>query len=234
MTRSERRARGGPVDLDPAGFDLVDRAEAACGRSEELADGAFLLHGFAAAHESALLEEVGRISAAAPFRHMRTPGGHRMSVAMTNCGRVGWVTDLEGYRYAPTDPETGLAWPPLPESVRTLAVEAAEAVDFQGFEPDACLVNRYVPGTRLSLHQDRNERDLKAPVVSVSLGLPAVFLFGGSERSCRPRRVRLVSGDVVVWGGSSRLAFHGVAPLAEGKHPATGSCRINLTVRQAL
>jgi alkylated DNA repair protein (DNA oxidative demethylase) len=165
---------------------------------------------------------------------MVTPGGFRMSVAMTNCGRAGWVTDRTGYRYEPADPMTEIIWPPMPASFRQLAARAAEAAGFADFEPDSCLINRYEPGTRLSLHRDENERDYDAPIVSVSLGLPAIFLFGGNGRGDRARRIRLESGDVVVWGGPARLAYHGVAPLADGDHPLTGPYRINLTLRKAL
>lgn len=176
---------------------------------------------------------VQEITAFAPFRNMTTPGGFRMSVAMTNCGRAGWVTDRRGYRYELVDPMTGRAWPPMPRSFRRLAAAAAEAAGFSCFEPDACLINRYEARTRLSLHRDENERDLTAPIVSVSLGLPAIFLFGGKNRGDRPRRIGLESGDVVVWGGPERLVYHGVAPLAEGDDPLTGRCRINLTLRKA-
>jgi len=157
-----------------------------------------------------------------------------MSVAMTNCGEVGWVTDRNGYRYSPTDPTTGRSWPEMPAIFRRLAADAAAAGGFPGFEPDACLINRYQPGTKLSLHRDEDERDMTAPIVSASLGLPAVFLFGGNKRVDRPRRIKLESGDVVVWGGADRLVYHGVAPLAEGEDPLTGECRINLTFRKAL
>lgn len=201
---------------------------------EPLADGAALLHGFAAADGALLLRAVDDIAASAPFRHMTTPGGYTMSAAMTNCGRAGWVTDRKGYRYTPTDPETGRRWPDLPGVLLGLADRAAAAAGFSGFVPDACLINRYEPGARLSLHQDRNERDFAAPIVSVSLGLPAVFLFGGAQRSDRPRRWRLEHGDVAVWGGPARLAFHGIAPLADGEHVLTGRRRINLTLRKAL
>lgn len=218
----------------PIAFDLVDLAESAGTRMERLADGAVVLRRFASAREPDLLSAVHRVAAAAPFRRMATPGGRPMSVAMTSCGRAGWVTDLQGYRYEPVDPDSGQPWPAMPEPIFTLAVEAAQVAGYREFEPDACLINRYEPQARLSLHQDKDERSLNAPVVSISLGLPATFLFGGSARTERPRRVRLASGDVVVWGGPSRLAFHGVAPLAEGSHPATGACRINLTVRRAL
>jgi alkylated DNA repair protein (DNA oxidative demethylase) len=181
-----------------------------------------------------LVAAVDGITAVAPFRNMVTPGGFRMSVGMTNCGRAGWVTDRKGYRYVPVDPITGMPWPAIPVSFRRLAASAAAAVGYRGFEPDACLINLYEPGTRLSLHRDENERDLTAPIVSVSLGLPAVFLFGGNRRSDRSRRILLESGDVVVWGGPDRLVYHGVAPLAEGDDPLTGNRRINLTLRKAL
>jgi len=203
------------------------------GGAERLAEGATLLRGFAAAEAAALVAAVGTVVADAPFRHMVTPGGYRMSVAMTNCGDAGWVTDRRGYRYDPADPETGRPWPAMPVVFSALATRAAAAGGFPGFAADACLVNRYEPGSRLSLHQDRNERDYAQPIVSVSLGLPATFLFGGLERSDRPRRFRLESGDVVVWGGPSRLVFHGVDTLADGDHPVTGRCRINLTLRKA-
>ena len=201
---------------------------------EPLADGAVLLRGFAEPEAPALMETLRHVLATAPFRHMITPGGHRMSVAMTNCGRAGWVTDRGGYRYDPIDPLTRRPWPSMPAAFRRLAVRAAAAGGFDGFEPDACLINRYEPGARLSLHQDRNERDFAQPIVSVSLGLPAVFLFGGPHRSHRPRRVRLESGDIAVWGGPARLFFHGVEPLDDGDDPLTGHCRINLTFRKAL
>ena len=200
---------------------------------EALAESATILRGFVERQAPALVEAVASVTAAAPFRRMVTPGGYTMSIEMTNCGLLGWVTDRRGYRYVTTDPATGRGWPPLPAIFLDVATSAARAAGFPGFEPDACVVNRYEPGTRLSLHQDRNERDFSAPIVSVSLGLPAVFLFGGPKRQDRPRRVRLEHGDVVVWGGSSRLAFHGVAPLADGEHPLTARYRINLTFRKA-
>ena len=200
---------------------------------EVLSAGAVLLRRFAAAVAATLVREIDQVAAAAPFRHMMTPGGFQMSVAMTNCGRCGWVTDRSGYRYAETDPQSGLAWPPIPPSVAAMAAGAAARAGFAGFAPDACLVNRYAPGARMSLHQDRDERDFTAPIVSVSLGLPAIFLFGGAKRSDRPQRVVLENGDVIVWGGPARMNFHGVAPLADGEHPLTGPCRINLTLRKA-
>ncbi len=203
-------------------------------RIEPLADGAVVLRGFARDRGTQLFGAVQKITAASPFRNMVTPGGFRMSVRMTNCGRVGWVTDRRGYRYDPVDPLTGHPWPAIPVPFSRLAAEAADTAGYPGFEPDACLINLYEPGTRLSLHRDENERDFSAPIASVSLGLPAVFLFGGNSRSDRPQRIRLESGDVVVWGGPLRLVYHGVAQLADGEHPLTGRCRINLTLRKAL
>ena len=201
---------------------------------EGLAPGAVILRRFAAGQAAGLLEAVAAIAAQAPFRHMFTPGGRRLSVAMTNCGRAGWITDRRGYRYEALDPESGQPWPALPEPLLALAGAAAAAAGWPGHVPDACLVNRYQAGARMGLHQDRDEDDLRWPIVSVSLGLPVVFLFGGATRSATVRRARLDHGDVVVWGGESRLAFHGVAPLAAGAHPLAGACRINLTLRRAL
>jgi alkylated DNA repair protein (DNA oxidative demethylase) len=164
---------------------------------------------------------------------MVTPGGYRMSVAMTNCGALGWVTDRTGYRYDPIDPETGRPWPQMPLSFRELAEGAAAIAGYEGFVPDACLINRYEPGARLSLHQDKNEGDFHQPIVSVSLGIPAAFLFGGPRRVDKPERVELTHGDVVVWGGPDRLRYHGVAPLKDRCHPLLGRYRINLTFRKA-
>lgn len=197
-----------------------------------LEPGAVVLGGFAADDAEALLAAVRRVEAAAPFRRMVTPGGWTMSVAMTNCGSVGWVTDRTGYRYDATDPLTGRAWPEMPPVFRDLARRAAEVAGFGGFDPDSCLMNRYEPGSRLSLHQDRNERDMDAPIVSVSLGLPATFLWGGATRGDRPKRVRLTHGDVAVWGGPARLAYHGVDTLRAGDGSA-GALRYNLTFRVA-
>ena len=212
--------------------DLFDSVAEAQPSREEIADGAVLLRGFVKPIESELIEAVRAIVAQSPFRRMTTPGGHLMSVAMTNCGERGWITDHTGYRYDPIDPRTGAPWPAMPPVLCDLARGAAEQGGFQDFAPDACLVNRYEPGTRLSLHQDKDELDYSAPIVSVSLGLPATFLFGGLARNDKPRRFRLVHGDVVVWGGPSRLAYHGVAPLADGEHALLGRKRINLTFRR--
>jgi len=203
------------------------------GHDVALGAGAAVLGGFARACSAELLAAVQVVSGVSAFRCMTVPGGRQMSVAMTNCGEVGWVSDRHGYRYDRIDPETAAAWPTMPPVFRALAVRAAEVAGFPGFAPDACLVNRYEPGARLALHQDRDERDFAAPIVSVSLGLPATFLWGGDARAVRPRRLRLVHGDVVVWGGPARLTFHGVDPLRDGSHRDTGRTRYNLTFRKA-
>lgn len=204
------------------------------GQREELGPGALLLRGRALAAVPALLTGIEGVVAAAPLRRMTTPGGFEMSVAMTNCGEAGWVTDRRGYRYDPLDPLSGKPWPPMPQAFRDLAGAAAAEAGFVGFIPDACLVNRYEPGTRLSLHQDKDEQDHRQPVVSVSLGLPAVFQFGGTKRGDKTLRVPLFHGDVVVWGGPSRLFYHGVPALKDGEHPLLGRRRLNLTLRKAL
>jgi alkylated DNA repair protein (DNA oxidative demethylase) len=201
---------------------------------EPLAEGAKVLRQFAQADATELLAVLAEVTRESPFRFMVTPGGFPMSVAMTNCGTAGWITDRTGYRYGPIDPLTGKHWPAMPLPFATLAPRAAARAGFGRFTPDACLINRYEPGSRLSLHQDRNERDFGAPIVSVSLGLPAVFLFGGDRRADKATRVALSHGDVVVWGGPARLRFHGVLPLKDGDHPLVGRHRINLTLRQAL
>ena len=200
----------------------------------ELAPGALLLRGFASERAAALLREVDAVTQAAPFRHLVTPGGYTMSVAMTNCGHVGWCSDEGGYRYDAIDPMSNQPWPAMPPTFAALAAEAASAAGFSGFAPDACLINRYAPGAKLSLHQDRDERDYGAPIVSVSLGVPATFLFGGTKRSDKVRRVHVEHGDIVVWGGPARLSYHGVLPLLDAQHPLTGALRINLTFRKAL
>jgi DNA oxidative demethylase len=200
---------------------------------ERIANGAYFLRGFALDNVTTLLTEIEHIKTAAPFRHLETPGGFRMSVAMTNCGGVGWVSDRRGYRYTIHDPLRGQPWPPMPSAFSTLAERAAGTAGFEGFKPDACLINLYVPGARLTLHQDKDESDFRAPIVSVSLGLPAVFLFGGNARKDKQRRIALQHGDVVVWGGPARLYHHGVLPLKDGNHSALGRQRLNLTFRRA-
>ncbi|MBS0521796.1 MAG: DNA oxidative demethylase AlkB [Proteobacteria bacterium] len=232
--RRGRRLEGGSSpqvvyvkDLfDLAGADGVDR--------ERIAGGAVLLRGKALAGEAGILAALDRVVAQAPFRHMTTPGGYVMSIAMTSCGEAGWVTDRSGYRYDRRDPGSGQPWPPLPSAFRALAADAAREAGYPDFAPDSCLINRYLPGARLSLHQDKDERDFSQPIVSVSLGLPVVFQFGGARRSDPVRRYPLRHGDVVVWGGESRLFHHGVLTVKEGAHPVLGRQRINLTFRAAL
>jgi len=213
--------------------DLFEAVPDVRSSREAMAEGAVLLRGFARSFESDVIAALRETIAHAPFRRMFTPGGHQMSVAMTNCGNAGWVTDHSGYRYDAMDPNSGQPWPAMSAAFRQLAEQAAADGGFEGFAPDACLINRYEPGARMSLHQDKDERDFAAPIVSVSLGLPATFLFGGPKRADKPRRYRLEHGDVVVWGGPSRLFFHGVAPLADGEHALMGRQRINLTFRKA-
>ena len=202
------------------------------GARTSLAPQACVLHGFALPFVDALLADVAAIEAAAPFRHLVTPGGHVMQVAMTNCGTYGWCSDRRGYRYDRIDPQTGKPWLPLPPTFLQLAADAAREAGFDDYMPDACLINRYAPGTRLSLHQDRDEHDRSSPIVSVSLGLPATFLFGGFARSDKTVRVPLQHGDVVVWGGGDRMRFHGVLPVKPGQHELLGEQRINLTFRK--
>jgi len=201
--------------------------------SEPLAPGAWVLRGFALPAAASLLTALEGIGAAAPFRHLHTPGGFRMSVAMTNCGSLGWVSDRHGYRYQSFDPVSGAPWPPMPEDFMALARAAARAGGFPSFTPDACLINRYEPGARLTLHQDKDERDFSSPIVSMSFGLSATFLFGGIRRSDRQQRIPLRHGDVVVWGGASRLRHHGVLPIKAGRHDLLGPVRVNLTFRRA-
>jgi DNA oxidative demethylase len=212
-------------------FDTLDRTRPL---REEIAEGAVLLRGKALAFAEDILLALDAVAAQAPFRHMVTPGGFVMSVAMTNCGEAGWVTDRGGYRYERRDPQSGRPWPAMPAAFLRLAAAAAAEAGYPGFVPDACLINRYAPGTRLSPHQDRDERDTAHPIVSVSLGLPAIFQFGGVKRTDPLRRYALEHGDVAVWGGPARLCHHGIAALKDGEHPALGRTRINLTLRRAL
>ena len=201
--------------------------------TEPLAEGAVILRRRAREQGEALLAQVALIAQQNPFHHRITPGGHRMSVAMTNCGDLGWSSDARGYQYTGEDNATGRRWPPMPQAFRQLAQACAQEAGFNTFQPDACLINRYEPGAKLSLHQDKDEKDLRQPIVSVSLGLPAVFQFGGFERGDAVQRVLLEHGDVVVWGGPSRLRFHGILPVKAGVHPLAGAFRYNLTFRRA-
>lgn len=194
--------------------------------------GAVLMRGLGRADDVPLLQALESIIAQAPLRHPQTPGGYTMSIQSTRCGSVGWLSEPGGYRYATINPCTGQPWPPIPPCLMDFAIDAAAQAGYPGFVPDSCLINQYLPGNKLGLHQDRDERDLRAPVVSLSLGLPAVFLFGGLQRTGKTQRYRLAHGDVVVWGGPSRLAFHGVLPLAPGDHALLGQRRLNVTFRR--
>lgn len=200
---------------------------------EQIGEESYVLRGYALPWIDHLLPELRRVLAQSPFRKMVTPGGYTMSAALSSCGALGWTTDTRGYRYSPLDPRSQQPWPSMPKALRELAIQAAAAAGFVDFAPDACLINRYVPGARMSLHQDKNERRYNAPVVSVSLGLPAIFLFGGHERTDKPQKLSLFHGDVVVWGGVDRLRFHGVMPIKDGVHTIMGPQRINLTFRTA-
>ena len=202
-------------------------------RSFQLAPGAVLLGGFVLSDEAKLLEAINSVIEASPLRHMITPNGYRMSVAMTNCGDAGWVSDRKGYRYERNDPQTGKLWPEMPEVLTRLAQRAAREAAYHDYLPDVCLINSYAPGAKLAIHQDNDETDFTAPIVSVSLGLPATFLFGGMTRQHKPQKISLRHGDVFVFGGESRMAFHGIALLKEGDHPLLGNRRINLTFRKA-
>lgn len=220
--------------MNPITLDLFADAEPEQHpRREQIGEQSYVLRGFALPCLDRLLPALESVLAAAPFRHMVTPGGFTMSVALSSCGTLGWTTDRNGYRYTRNDPQTGQPWPPMPDAFFELAQAAAREAGFMAFVPDSCLINRYVPGAKMSLHQDKDEKSYTAPIVSVSLGLPAMFLFGGFKRSDKTQRVPLFHGDIVVWGGVDRLRYHGVLPLKEGQHPRIGEQRINFTFRTA-
>lgn len=216
-------------DVNMPTLDLFDEPA----EDLRLGPAAVVLRGFALPFVPQLLPAIEHVATLSPFRQMVTPGGFTMSVAMTNCGELGWITDRKGYRYSPIDPLSGQPWPEMPALLRRLAIDAARQAGFADFEPDACLINRYAPGARLSLHQDKDERDVDAPIVSVSLGMSATFLFGGLARSDPTVKVPLHHGDVVVWGGPDRLRHHGISPLKDHPHEQLGSQRINITFRKA-
>jgi alkylated DNA repair protein (DNA oxidative demethylase) len=218
----------------PITLDLFAQEPPQSASMEQIGPGSWVLHSFAIPLIDALLPALEDILAKAPFRHMMTPGGFTMSAALSSCGSFGWMTDPNGYRYAATDPQTGLPWPQIPPVFMELAQSAALACGYSGFTPDACLINRYIPGAKMSLHQDKNEKHYEWPVVSVSLGLPVIFLFGGLQRHDQTQRIALMHGDVVVWGGEDRLRFHGVLPVKAGYHPLLGEQRINFTFRHAM
>lgn len=220
--------------MQPNTFDLfADHEPEQRPRAEQIGEQSWVLHGFALPLIEQILPALDAILAAAPLRHMVTPGGFSMSVGTSSCGEWGWITDRSGYRYSGVDPLSGLPWPQMPKSFAALAHSAAERAGFSGFNADSCLINRYVPGAKMSLHQDKDEKNYAAPIVSLSLGLPAIFLFGGFARSDKTRRIPLLHGDMVVWGGVDRLRYHGVLPIKQGQHPRLGQQRINLTFRVA-
>ena len=213
-------------------MDLFDQAELQPTRQEILKD-VVLLRAFVLSAEEEILADLANVREATPLRKMVTAGGKPMSVMTASCGGLGWVSDHQGYRYAATDPLTGQPWPAMPASFRHLAQQSAEIAGFPGFEPDSCLINRYAIGAKMGLHQDKDEQDFNQPIVSVSLGVPAVFQIGGHKRSDQALKLPLYHGDVLVWGGESRLRFHGVMPVKAGIHPVLGATRINLTFRKA-
>lgn len=217
----------------PITLDLFAQEPAQSASTEQIGPCSWVLRSFATPMIEELLPALEHVLAQAPFRHMVTPGGFTMSAALSSCGSVGWMTDRNGYRYTPTDPQTAKPWPEIPTVFMQLAQGAATACGFAGFTPDACLINRYIPGAKMSLHQDKDEQHYEWPVVSVSLGLPAIFLFGGHQRKDPTQRIPLMHGDVVVWGGEDRLRFHGVLPVKPGHHPLLGEQRINFTFRRA-
>ncbi|MHC8326741.1 DNA oxidative demethylase AlkB [Pseudomonas sp. LB1P83] len=220
--------------MSPITFDLFADAEPEqAPRREQIGEQSYVLRGFALPRLDQLLPALEVILTSAPFRQMITPGGFTMSVALSSCGTWGWTTDRSGYKYTRNDPQTGQPWPEMPDVFFELAQAAAREAGFADFVPDSCLINRYVPGAKMSLHQDKDEGSYTAPIVSVSLGLPAIFLFGGFERSDKSQRVPLLHGDIVVWGGVDRLRYHGVLPIKDGHHPRLGEQRINFTFRTA-
>lgn len=220
--------------MNPTTLDLfADSEPEQQPRREQIGEQSYVLRGFALPWLERLLPALEAVLATAPFRHMVTPGGFTMSAAMSSCGTWGWTTDRSGYRYSRHDPQTLAPWPDMPSVFFELAQAAALEAGFAAFVPDSCLINRYIPGAKMSLHQDKDEASYAAPIVSVSLGLPAVFLFGGFERSDKSQRVPVFHGDIVVWGGVDRLRYHGVLPIKEGQHPQMGEQRINFTFRTA-
>lgn len=216
-------------------LDMFEQDGVNAGQSEVYGQDVHILRGLALPYVDDIMRAlINQIKPQSPLRHMTTPGGYSMSVAMTNCGQRGWETSRSGYQYTAIDPLTNQPWPDMPATFMTLAQVAANKAGFVNFRPDSCLINEYQAGSKMSLHQDKDEADLAAPIVSVSLGLSARFLLGGFTRQDKAVRIALHHGDVMVWGRSDRLRFHGILPIKAALHSVTGDCRINLTFRKAL
>lgn len=198
---------------------------------EEIYPDLFVLANFV--DTNPLMVQVERITKVSPFRKMMTPNGHYTGVALTNCGDFGWTSDRNEYRYSSSDPLNNQPWLAIPESFKALAKNAAHVAGFKDFEPDACLINQYLIGTKLGSHQDKNEKDFSQPIVSVSIGLSAVFQIFGNQRAGQAINYRLYDGDVVVWGNSARLCYHGVRTLSAAELDPTCQQRINITFRKS-
>jgi len=195
---------------------------------EEIFPGATLMRGLAQAQDGEFLEAMQGVLSAAPLHHATTPTGLPMGVMVSDCG----TPEAFRRRWDPANPAVRQMWPPMPRALLDFSLRCAVRAGFPLFRPDTCHVNRYQAGTKLGLHQDRHECDMSQPIVSVSFGLECVFLLGGLERTDSPKRILLEHGDVIVWGGPSRMRFHGVQPLKPGHHPLTGPYRYNLTFRK--
>jgi len=195
---------------------------------EEIFPGAVLMRSLALPQDNEFFTAAEAIIAARPLHHTTTPSGLPMGVMVTDCG------DSRAFanRWDTANPERMRLWPPMPPLLRDFAIRCAVRSGFPQFRPDACHINRYQAGTKLGLHQDRHECDWTQPIVSLSFGLECIFLLGGLQRTDKPRRILLEHGDVIVWGGPSRMRFHGVQPLKPGHHPLTGPYRYNLTFRK--
>ena len=197
--------------------------------TQEILSDMYILRSFTSL--ASLIDEVKSVVQRAPLRYMQTPGGKKLNISMTNCGEYGWISESSGYRYTKHDPTSGQKWPNMPESFQLLAMQAARKCDFNGFKPNACLINHYKLGRNLTAHQDKNEPDLSQPIVSVSLGMSARFQIYGDSRNNKPLEIELYDGDVMVWGRSARLIYHGVKTNHSIPHPILGTHRINLTFR---
>lgn len=202
-------------------------------QQQQILEDVYLLQGFALSGAAHLVADLHAVIQIAPLRQMLTPSGLMMSVLTSSCGKRGWISDKKGYRYSTIDPISGQTWPEMPDSFITLAQQAAAIAGFENFAPDSCLINSYASGAKMGLHQDKDERDFTQPIVSVSLGVAAMFQMGGFKRGEQALKFALHHGDVLVWGRTARLRFHGVLPVKAATHPAFGERRVNLTFRKA-